>query len=147
MKRYITDNKHRTDKNLSPIQRIAYEMDVNGPAYRGAEFPDFNETSINVTEFPDKMRPKEYIATALNEDTIAVDYVTQEEFDGYDFDKFSAEVCRCVEELMKLERYEGVLNLQIEATCRDGEECGYGYNEYSLEVDLPPVEVDEDFDE
>ena len=68
---------------------------VNGPAYRGARMPAFNESAVNESAFPDDLRYKEYSFDFKEgaDDHIDVVWISQ----SWDCtDKLLAEIKRCL---------------------------------------------------
>lgn len=91
---------------------------INGPSYRGAPQPSFDETCINESAFLDKLRFKN-VRFDLNEDRISIDWESQEWDDNYD--TFRDEIKRCYTYLAKQYDLEGELIIDVFLYDRDGE--------------------------
>lgn len=117
------------------------------PRYRGADYPPFDPLSINEKNIPDGMRSKYSEASKIGENDTKVgyqiDYITQEEFDDNDSDKFFKEVERAIaywEDNVKKSEPEKQYLIQFIVTCRDGEE--YGHDFATIELDGPEFVIE-----
>ena len=110
------------------FEEFLNEINVNSPQYRGAPMPPEDKKQINVTKFPDAMRPKSYTAGVEDEEgelSGYFDYVTQGEFDAADFQLFKEEFCRCVNYLAELHNFKEPFVLDLDVVSRDGPSYGY----------------------
>ena len=137
-----------TWNNANAWRTVIYNLsDTRGPDHRGAPYPPFNPLYINEECIPDNMRCRYIQVDTNNNDftSFSLNYVTQDEFDSEDFEKFCAEVKRCI--LYNLNYYiKDYYNIEfkVEAVCRDGYDYGYGKVNYKFDND--PDTFLEEFD-
>ena len=114
------------DESYNPtgIANIAKNLKVNGPRSREDRKPEAIPGYINEINIPDNMRLKSYDFRE-QDNTLYIEWVTQESFNSEDVNKFIDEVAAAVDfiadSLDFIEEFEAV----IEVTSRDGKEYGY----------------------
>ena len=114
------------DESYNPtgIANIAKNLKVNGPRSREDRKPEAIPGYINEINIPDNMRLKSYDFRE-QDNTLYIEWVTQESFDSEDVNKFIDEVAAAIDfiadSLDFIEEFEAV----IEVTSRDGKEYGY----------------------
>jgi hypothetical protein len=86
---------------------------------------------IEEDNFPENMRAKWSTVKNVNRNSATIQWITQEEFDDYDFETFVEEVRRAAEffDQRYCEKSYGIvepITLNVEAVCRDGKWLGYG---------------------
>lgn len=113
-------------QNVSTLEDLARAINYNGAAYRGASIPSANLLMINQCNIPDNMREK-HLSIWVEDDTLNLYYVTQEDFDHNGVDQFADEVIRCINCLIKHYKYTAYFILALEVQCRDGKEYGFGF--------------------
>ena len=90
-----------------------FKLKVNMPQFRGDDYPPFEENAINESKFADEMRIK-YWEAKEDGDTINIMWITQEEFDKWQFMGFMEEVKRYFEYI----KPEGIKTVKLEVFCR-----------------------------
>ena len=106
-------------------------LNINGPQYRGAPYPPFDEFAINESEIPDNMRAKEFsidnINTSYGKDEANIDctWITQESFDDADAEEFIKEFQRAIEAICDKNEVDITTEINIEIICRDGRNYGH----------------------
>ena len=132
----------RPTDDIEELAKIIADSFI-GPSYRGAKYPTFDKASINISKFPDVMRPKYYQTTVVDDSTIQLDYITQEPFYPDDTEVFLKELKRALPEIAKSVHFSSPFTLVLNVEARDGEE--YGYAVEDIEVD-PTETLQEDLD-
>ena len=90
------------------------KLKINGPKFRGDEYPEFDENSINEREFADEMRLKHW-DIQIEGDKLILNWVTQEDFTTYQFYIFLEEIKR----YFKLVKPENIKYIKVNAYNRD----------------------------
>jgi len=73
---------------------------INNPAYRGAEMPEFDPDKINESAFEDEWRFKAVNFTATEDNTLEIDWVSQDVGDDEGYSLFN-EIYRALANLAK----------------------------------------------
>ena len=121
-----TDGKPFTeDVKKMTLQEFANKIRYNGASHRGAEIPGEIDIYVNQCNIPDNMRIKWLDAEVISDDTIQIDYLTQEEFNSDDADVFVQEVKRAINSMIEYYEFNMPFNISLTVTSRDGEEYGH----------------------
>lgn len=109
------------------LRRLASEIDINGPEFRGGKQPPLSKYKINELLIPDNMRAKGMECTEDwdGENQIFLDYITQEPFDSKDAEVFVTEVKRAINALAGKLSITEPFTLRLEVRARDGKDRGY----------------------
>ena len=70
-------------------------LGVISPECSGASYPEFNPAGINESRFSHSLRPKEYAIRVVNDDTIEIDWKSQNWDYDHGIDSLVAEINRC----------------------------------------------------
>lgn len=87
-------------------------LQVAGPEYRGAAYPEFQECAINEGNIPDEMRFKEWDIEET-EDGYKLTWMTYEDFEVVDREVFLYEVERCFKSIKKKYNYTDEINIAV----------------------------------
>lgn len=120
------------DRDEPTLKDVANEFRVVGPAYRGAPQPAYDICAINESNIPDCMRFKSYDIEVTADDTIQLDYITQEEFTSIDSEKFIEEANNAFENIAHAIGYEKPFTVALNVRCRSG--SSYGSLVYDLKI-------------
>lgn len=117
-----------SERKIDSLDAFIQQIDYNGPEYRGARIPTARRDKINAIRIPDNMRLKWFdVNIDYDEDNyFDLDYTTQEEFSDEDFEVFAEEVERALNWIYSKSEIKDPITCHLTATCRDGEEYGYG---------------------
>lgn len=107
------------------LKAFANMIKVNAPASRGEPYPAFKETRINESEIPDNMRYKMWDADVIDNKTIELTWLTQEEFTPADSEIFIEEIKRAINALIDSSRFDQPFTIALEARSRSGYEDGH----------------------
>ena len=107
---------------------IEDHFEINGPAYRGAEMPDFDPSKINEENFDDGRRPKE-VSWKWENNVFYINWVSQE---YGEFDSFFEEIRRWKDYIVSRALEDGEIDLGrgdewdfplvVILSCRDDDE-------------------------
>jgi hypothetical protein len=114
------------DESYNPtgIANIAKNLKVNGPRSREDRKPEAIPGYINEINIPDNMRLKSYDFRE-QDNTLYIEWVTQESFDSEDVNKFIDEVAAAIDFIADSLDFTEEFEAVIEVTSRDGKEYGY----------------------
>lgn len=118
-------------ESVVDYSRIAEIIDINGPSYRGADYPPDKKLSINERNIPDGMRAKWFDCKGTDTG-FELELLTQEDFGYREFDKFMDEVQRLFSRIASAYKLDN-FNVKLKVECRSGRE--YGYAEGTLTYD------------
>lgn len=118
-------NPLNESNNHLTLQQFANKIRYNGAAHRDAPIPGEIDIYINQCNIPDNMRIKWLDAEVISDDTIQVQYLTQEDFNPDDAKVFIAEFERAINSMIEYFEFEEVFNISLDIECRSGKEYGY----------------------
>lgn len=121
----LKKNNRKLTEDYSDLQQIADLIRYNGARYWGAEIPRAISDCINQANIEDNTRLKELNATVINNNTIKVDYITQESFEDEDAYILAGEIERAITAICDKLDYVEPFNVDIIITARDGKKYGY----------------------
>ena len=93
---------------------------------------------INEASFEHSMRYKSVNVVDVDEEkkSATLFWMTQEGFDGYDFNQFMKEVRRAAKEVVSRRKFKinDLVTFKVEAVGRDGRWAGYNTRKFTIEV-------------
>lgn len=116
------------------LEKLMSVVSVNSPAYRGAPQPKAKALAINESNFADNMRFKWWDIRVLDDNTVFLDWVTQEPFTKEDYNSLSYELLRAFTEIASYYGYDREFKVKVRVTARDGKSYGFIEDEFYVEV-------------
>ena len=128
------------DKNSYTLFDIDKLLCVTGAQYLGAKIPPAKRHCINEINIPHNMRYKYFKTTVKDyEDTIMLNWITQEPFNAADFEVFIKEVKSAFNQIIEDINYKKPFKVDVNVDCRD-ENCKktqlLTFNENSINENL-----------
>ncbi len=128
------------DKNSYTLFDIDKLLCVTGAQYLGAKIPPAKRHCINEINIPHNMRFKYFKTTVKDyEDTIMLNWITQEPFNIADFEVFIKEVKSAFNQIIEDINYKKPFKVDVNVDCRD-ENCKktqlLTFNENSINENL-----------
>ena len=128
------------DKNSYTLFDIDKLLCVTGAQYLGAKIPPAKRHCINEINIPHNMRYKYFKTTVKDyEDTIMLNWITQEPFNTADFEVFIKEVKSAFNQIIEDINYKKPFKVDVNVDCRD-ENCKktqlLTFNENSINENL-----------
>ena len=128
------------DKNSYTLFDIDKLLCVTGAQYLGAKIPPAKRHCINEINIPHNMRYKYFKTTVKDyEDTIMLNWITQEPFNIADFEVFIKEVKSAFNQIIEDINYKKPFKVDVNVDCRD-ENCKktqlLTFNENSINENL-----------
>lgn len=131
--KYLHSESHLVENSNGPsLRSVANFFSVVGPSSRGDAYPEYDEYALNETNIPDGMRFKTYNIEVIADDTIQLDYITQEGFTSADSKQFIKEAHRAFDSIAYAVGYDNPFTVALNVRCRDGR--AYGSLVYDLKI-------------
>lgn len=135
-----------SDNQYEMIEELADKItNYNGAEYRGAKIPSPQRGYINQSNLDDELRLK-YIDYEINDNNIAISYITQGPFEYHQGKQIEKEIIRATNYWVSKLGIDFPITLDIDVVCRDGAHYGHYNNSVKVENGTDLSKLKEDYE-
>lgn len=135
-----------SDNQYEMIEELADKItNYNGAEYRGAKIPSPQRGYINQSNLDDELRLK-YIDYEINDNNIAISYITQGPFEYHQGKQIEKEIIRATNYWVSKLGIDFPITLDIDVVCRDGAHYGHYNNSVKVENGIDVSKLKEDYE-